>query len=166
MWESMGLPLGKIGACLHARARALIQGVHLWKEVVVFWGPSNPRDACFGVTYKNRPTRKWSNTILHAGGNFEVISSFCTDFCKQVLLKMGGITLALFKRVMQVGVCDVAGGRARRSSGITHTEWPCYGIGISFSGILFLPLLAKIPENTFITFLQHLMINPSYWYGL
>lgn len=161
----MGLPLGKIGACLLARARALIQGVHLWKEVVVFWGPSNSRDACYRVTYRKLPTRKWSNTILHAGGNFGVISSLCTDCCKQDPLKMGGITLALFKRVMQVGVCDVAGGRARRSSGITHTEWPCYGIGISFSGILFLPLLDKIPEKLIII-LQHLMINPSYWYGL
>ena len=150
------LPLGKIGACLLARAHSKCSPL---KGSSSLWGPSNFRDACYGVTYRIRRTWKWSNTILHAAGNFGVISSFCSDFCKQDLLEMGGITLAVFKRVMQVGFCDVAGGRARRSSGITHTEWPSYGIGISFSGILFLPLLAENTEK-FITFLQYFDDKP------
>ena len=39
-----------------------IQVVHHWREVELF-GPKNVR---YGITYKRRPTQRWSNTIIHA----------------------------------------------------------------------------------------------------
>ena len=38
-------------------------------------GPSNSCDTHFAITYRVRPTQRWSNTIIHAGGIIEVISS-------------------------------------------------------------------------------------------
>ena len=43
-------------------------------------GPSNSPDACFGVTYRVRPTSRRRNTIIHAGGNIAVICSSLFSF--------------------------------------------------------------------------------------
>ena len=66
MWNPRGLPLGEIGAgwLVHAHAR----GSPL-KRGSSFLGPSSSHDACFRITRRLGPTRKWSNTIMHAGGN-------------------------------------------------------------------------------------------------
>ena len=46
-------------------------------SMLVFWGPSNSQDAWFDFTYRVRPTRRWSNTIIHTGGNIGVIFLSC-----------------------------------------------------------------------------------------
>ena len=63
MWEPRGLPLGKIDAIrlFHSHSRCLpLKGGNSLR-----W-PSNSRNAHFGVTYRFRPTWKWSKTINHA----------------------------------------------------------------------------------------------------
>ena len=55
---------------------ASVQGVHLWKEAVLFEGSSDSCIAHFGITYRLRTTRKQCNTIIHTGGNIKVVFLF------------------------------------------------------------------------------------------
>jgi hypothetical protein len=71
MWESMGLPLGgRFGAIqlvwVRSRCSTLKGGSNLQR-------PSNSYDARLGITYRARPTWRWSNNIIHASGNTGVI---------------------------------------------------------------------------------------------
>ena len=38
-----------------------------------FQEPCSSRNACFGFTYRLSPTWKWSDTIIHTGGNIRVV---------------------------------------------------------------------------------------------
>ena len=67
MCESRGLPLGEtgVGWLVHACSRC---------------SPSkggnslhSPRNARFGILFRLKPTRKWSNTIIHIGGNISLV---------------------------------------------------------------------------------------------
>ena len=47
--------------------------VFTFEEAVVFGGRSNFGNACFGITYRLRPTRKWSNIIIHSSGSIRAV---------------------------------------------------------------------------------------------
>ena len=67
IWECRGLPLEEIGEGWLVRPGL---GVHLWKEEVgSLRGPSNSCDARFEITYRVRPTWRWSNTMVHHPGD-------------------------------------------------------------------------------------------------
>ena len=77
--------VGEIGAgwlvCACSRRSPLEEGIS-WQ------GPSNSRNACFRITYRLRPTWKWSNILIYAGGNVGVIFlSFFLFYVSTQLLK-------------------------------------------------------------------------------
>jgi hypothetical protein len=80
-WEPRDLPLGEIGSgqLVHALSRCspLKEGRGLWEH-------TNFRDAHFGITYRLRPTRRWRNTIIHAGGNVKVIFFLSFFLCIKI----------------------------------------------------------------------------------
>lgn len=78
LWEPKGLPLREIGECkivqAHSRCPPLEGGNNLQSL-------SNPHDAYFGITYNCRPTQRWTNTLIHACGNIQILYSFREALC-------------------------------------------------------------------------------------
>ena len=70
MWEPRSLPLGKIGANQFVHTRSLSKGGNFLREL------SNSCNTYFKITYKLRPTWKWSSTVIHVNGNAKVVFPF------------------------------------------------------------------------------------------
>ena len=60
--------------------RADLHKVFTLKSDSSLQGPLN-----FGIAYRLRPTRRWSNTIIHVGGNIGVICLSCTTYFKRTI---------------------------------------------------------------------------------
>ena len=71
VWETRRLEIGA-GRLVHARSRYPPSkgGNSRWGPLILLM----PINAHYGIPYKVRPTRKWSNTIIiHAGGNIGAV---------------------------------------------------------------------------------------------
>ena len=73
MWEPRNLSLRGIGAgwFVYTRSRC-----SLLKRDNNLWEPSNSWDVRFVMTYRLKPTWRWSNTISHTSGNIRVVNIY------------------------------------------------------------------------------------------
>jgi hypothetical protein len=78
-FQLRGLPLGEITCKLACACPFMVFTFGMRIQ-----GLSNSHDVCYGVTYISRLTWRWSNTIIHIGGNIKVISLSC--FCMVLMM--------------------------------------------------------------------------------